>query len=93
MGDDGHTASLFPGTTALADVNRRVVSNFIPKFNNCRLTLTFPIINQARQVCFLVNAGKHADLIESVLEGDSQYPAARVQPVSGKLTWILGQAA
>jgi 6-phosphogluconolactonase len=93
MGDDGHTASLFPGTTALAEMNRRVVSNFVPKFNACRLTFTLPLINEARHVCFLVNAGKHVDLIEQVLQGDVRYPAARVQPGSGKLTWILGQAA
>jgi 6-phosphogluconolactonase/glucosamine-6-phosphate isomerase/deaminase len=57
------------------------------------LTFTFPLINEARHVCFLVNAGKHADLIERVMGGDTQYPAARVAPASGKVTWILGQAA
>jgi 6-phosphogluconolactonase len=93
MGDDGHTASLFPGTTALAETDRRVVSNFVPKFNSCRLTFTLPLINEARHVCFLVNANKHADLIEQVLQGDVQYPAARIQPSSGKLTWILGKTA
>ena len=93
MGDDGHTASLFPETAALAETGRRVVANFVPKFNSWRLTCTVPLINQARHVCFLLNASKHADLIESVLQGDAQYPAARVQPASGKLTWILGQAA
>jgi 6-phosphogluconolactonase len=93
LGDDGHTASLFPGTTALAETERRVVSNFVPKFNACRLTFTLPLLNQARHVCFLVNTNKRADLIEKVLQGDVQYPAARVQPVSGKLTWILGEAA
>ena len=93
MGDDGHTASLFPGTAALAETNRRVVANFVPKFNSCRLTFTFPLINEARHVCFLVNAGKHAELIERVLQGDAQYPAARIAPTAGKLTWILGQAA
>jgi 6-phosphogluconolactonase len=93
MGDDGHTASLFPETAALAETSRRVMANFVPKFNSWRLTCTFPLINQTRHVCFLVNAGKHADLIERVLQGDTRYPAARVQPTSGKLTWILGQAA
>jgi 6-phosphogluconolactonase len=93
MGEDGHTASLFPGTTALAEMERWVVSNFVPKFNACRLTLTLPLLNEARHVCFLVNTDKHADLIEQVLQGDVRYPAARIQPTSGKLTWILGQAA
>ena len=93
MGDDGHTASLFPETAALAETRRRVVSNFVPKFDSWRLTCTFSLINQARHVCFLLNATKHSDLIEQVLQGNAQYPAARVQPTSGKLTWILGQAA
>jgi 6-phosphogluconolactonase len=92
LGDDGHTASLFPGTAALGETTRRVVANFVPKFDRWRLTLTFPLINQARHVCFLVNAGKHAKLIKQVLEGDSQYPASRVNPSAGDLTWILGQA-
>lgn len=91
MGDDGHTASLFPGTPALEEKTRWVVANFVPKFDTWRLTFTYPLINSARHVCFLVNASKHADLIERILAGDQQYPAARVNPTDGKLTWILGQ--
>ena len=93
LGEDGHTASLFPGTAVLQEKVRRIVANFVPKLESWRLTATFPLINQARHVCFLVNASKHADLIERVLEGDPQYPASHVRPTSGKLTWILGQAA
>lgn len=92
LGDDGHTASLFPGTAALEETTRRVAANFVPKFNSWRLTFTFPLINQARKVCFLVNAAKHADLIERVLKGDSLYPASRVNPGAGDLIWIIGQA-
>jgi 6-phosphogluconolactonase len=91
LGEDGHTASLFPGTVALEEVVRRVVANFVPKFNAWRLTFTFPLINHARHICFLVNASKHADLIERVLQGDPQFPASRVQPTMGDVTWILGQ--
>jgi 6-phosphogluconolactonase len=90
MGDDGHTASLFPGTAALDEKNRWVVANFVPKVNSWRLTFTFELINAARHVCFLVNANKSPDLIEQILAGDTRFPAARVQPQSGKLTWILG---
>jgi 6-phosphogluconolactonase len=93
LGDDGHTASLFPGTAALEETTRKVVANYVPKFNSWRLTFTFPLINHARQICFLVNATKHVELIERVLNGDPEFPASRVQPVSGDLTWILGQAA
>lgn len=91
LGDDGHTASLFPGTAALQEVNRWVVANFVPKLNSWRLTFTFSLINYARHVCFLVNASKHAELIERVLEGDPQYPASSVKPTAGDLTWIIGQ--
>lgn len=91
LGDDGHTASLFPETAALEETNRRVVANFVPKLNAWRLTFTFPLINHARHVCFLADANKHAKLIERVLNGDAQYPAARVNPSAGMLTWILGQ--
>src|SRR4051812_5047411 len=56
VGDDGHTASLFPGTTALAEQTRKVVANYVPKFESWRLTFTFPFIAQARHICFLANA-------------------------------------
>jgi 6-phosphogluconolactonase len=93
MGDDGHTASLFPGTAALEENKRKVVANFVPKFSSWRLTMTLPLINQALSVCFLVNASKNRDLIARVIAGDTQYPAARVKPASGRLIWILGETA
>jgi 6-phosphogluconolactonase len=91
LGDDGHTASLFPGTAALNEQSRRVIANFVPKFNAWRLTFTFPLINHARQIMFLVGAAKNADLIQRVLDCDPQYPAARVSPSSGEVTWMIGQ--
>ena len=90
LGDDGHTASLFPGTAGLEETTRRVIANFVPKFSSWRLTFTFPLINHARQICFLVNATKSAELIEGVLRGDPQLPATRVEPIAGDVTWILG---
>ena len=90
VGDDGHTASLFPGTAAVEEKDRWVVANFVPTMNSWRLTFTFTLINAARHVCFLVNANKPPDLIEQILAGDTRFPAARVRPQSGKLTWILG---
>jgi 6-phosphogluconolactonase len=92
MGDDGHTASLFPGTAALQEKIRKVVANFVPKFNAWRITFTFPLISQARQICFLANANKNVALLELVLQGDQQYPAAQVEATNGGLTWILGEA-
>lgn len=90
IGDDGHTASLFPGTAALDETERRVAANFVPKFQQWRLTFTYRLINAARQICFLVNATKNAELIERVIEGEQEYPAARVAPTEGRVAWILG---
>jgi 6-phosphogluconolactonase len=92
LGDDGHTASLFPGTAGLEERERRVIANFVPKFSSWRLTFTFPLINRARQICFLVNATKNMELIERVLQGDAQLPASRVEPTAGDVTWIIGQS-
>jgi 6-phosphogluconolactonase len=91
LGDDGHTASLFPGTAALDETIRLVMANFVPKFNTWRLTFTFPLINAARHILFLVGASKNPALIERVLQGDSQYPAARVDPSAGDVTWMIGE--
>lgn len=91
LGEDGHTASLFPETAALNEQTRRAVANFVPKLNAWRLTFTFVLINHARHVCFLVNATKNADLIDRVIKRDPKFPASRVNPTTGTLTWILGE--
>jgi 6-phosphogluconolactonase len=91
LGDDGHTASLFPGTAALDEMTRRVVANFVPKLDAWRLTFTLTLINQARHILFLVGASKNPQLIECVLAGDRQFPAARVNPSAGEVTWIIGE--
>jgi len=91
LGDDGHTASLFPATAALEETARRVVANFVPELSAWRLTFTFPLINRARHILFLVGASKSRQLIERVLEGDQQFPAARVNPSVGEVTWIIAE--
>ena len=93
LGDDGHTASLFPGTAALDEKARKVAANFVPKFDSWRLTFTIPLIAQARHVCFLVDGGKHPELIEQVLQSDPRYPAAQVQDAAAAVTWIIGEPA
>ena len=92
VGDDGHTASLFPETAALDETNRKVVANFVPKLETWRLTFTYRLINQARHVCFLANANKNPALLEEILGGDQQYPAARVAPANGDITWFLAES-
>jgi 6-phosphogluconolactonase len=78
LGDDGHTASLFPGTEALSEMERRVMANYVPELNSWRLTFTFPLIFAARTVCFLIGANKDPKLIERVFSGDPALPAVRV---------------
>jgi len=91
LGDDGHTASLFPGTAALEEMSRRIVANYVPKFESWRLTFTFPLIFAARAVCFLVGANKDAKLIERIFSGDESLPAARVDKNARAVTWILAE--
>lgn len=93
MGDDGHTASLFPGTAALGEQVRRVIANYVPKFDAWRLTMTLPLLNQSRHVLFLVSGEKNPELLERVLAGGSDYPASQVNPPNGQLTWMIGERA
>jgi 6-phosphogluconolactonase len=91
LGDDGHTASLFPGTKALSETERRVMANYVPKLNSWRLTFTFPVIFAARAVCFLIGANKDPKLIEQIFSGDPALPAARVDQSAKSVTWIIEQ--
>lgn len=90
MGDDGHTASLFPGTEALKETEHWVMANFVPKFDTHRITMTYPLLNAARHVCFLVNSKGKDGILEEVFSGKSTYPCAAVRPTRGNLTWLLG---
>ncbi len=90
MGDDGHTASLFPETDALTVTDRWVVENFVPKFNTHRITMTYPLLNAARHVCFLVNSKGKDEVLKEVFSGHSAFPCASVRPTEGNLTWFLG---
>lgn len=90
MGPDGHTASLFPGTPALEERERLVVENYVPKAGMWRITFTYPLLDAARHVCFLVNSAGKDDVLAEVFSGTSSYPCAAVSPTDGKLTWLLG---
>ena len=93
MGTDGHTASLFPGTAALDEQIRRVVANFVPNLNSWRLTMTFPLLNQSRQVLFLVKSDKDPRILQRVLAGDAEFPSSRVNPPNGQLSWMIGEGS
>lgn len=90
MGDDGHTASLFPETTALQQTERSVVANHVPKLETDRITFTYPLINAARTVAFLVNDPKKEPIVQQVLAKSGGYPSEGVAPASGRLFWFLG---
>jgi 6-phosphogluconolactonase len=91
LGDDGHTASLFPGTNALSETEHRVVANYVSKLDSWRLTFTFPLIFAARTVCFLIGANKDPKLIERVFSGDPTLPASQVDQNAKSVTWIIEQ--
>lgn len=94
LGDDGHTASLFPETAALKENKNLVAENFIEKFNSYRLTLTFPVINSAAQVIFLVTGAKKAPMVKRVLsEKAFDLPASLVKPENGRCFWFLDEVA
>ena len=90
LGEDGHSASLFPETAALEETERDVVANFVPKFGTHRITLTYPLLNAAREICFLINDPSKAGVIDAIVAGGSSFPAGKVAPSSGRLTWLLG---
>lgn len=94
MGDDGHTASLFPGTAALAETNRLVVANEVPKHRTTRLTLTYPMINAARAVWILASGEGKADAAHRAVEmRDPDLPITHVVPRWGAMTWLLDRPA
>lgn len=94
IGDEGHTASLFPGSTALNEVSRWVVANRVEKLNTDRITFTFPLINSAGEAMFIVTGPGKAEIVREIfLTEDERFPAQRVHPPNGQLLWIVDQAA
>ena len=96
MGDDGHTASLFPFTNALSEREKIAAANAVEKLNATRLTLTFPAINNAANVMFLVVGEGKAEVLRAVLEGENEplkYPSQNVKTRDGNLFWLLDEAA
>jgi 6-phosphogluconolactonase len=96
LGEDGHTASLFPGGRVLDERDRLVVAPYVEKLQAHRLTLTLPVINAAARVIFLVAGASKAKVVREILhagETAAPYPAARVRPANGDLTWLIDAAA
>ncbi|HLJ85245.1 MAG TPA: 6-phosphogluconolactonase [Candidatus Angelobacter sp.] len=95
IGPDGHTASLFPDSPALKESSRMVAANWVEKFQSYRITFTFPVLNHAEEVVFLVSGDSKAEIILDILQGQRKdaYPCQHVHPVSGKLLWMLDRGA
>jgi 6-phosphogluconolactonase len=96
MGDDGHTASLFPHTQALHELGRIAVANQVPQKDTWRLTLTWPVINQGQHVSFLLKGTAKAETLRSVFLGKydpETYPSQLIRPASGRLTLLLDRDA
>ena len=92
LGADGHTASLFPGTAALEERERWVLAVYVEKLKAWRVTLTLPVINTARHVIFLVSGTSKAETLARV-RASEPLPAGLVQPVAGRLLWLLDKDA
>jgi 6-phosphogluconolactonase len=94
IGADGHTASLFPGTTPGATEGKWVLPVCGGDPHVDRLTLSFQLINHARHVVFLVTGAVKAEVVKQLIEeGDTRLPASYIRPQTGKLTWLLDDAA
>jgi 6-phosphogluconolactonase len=96
MGDDGHTASLFPGSAAIAEQKRWVMAQYVEVFKMWRITLTPVFINTARNITFIVSGQDKAARLREVLEGPPQpmsLPAQAIRPTQGRLLWLVDKAA
>lgn len=95
MGEDGHTASLFPGTAALEETSRIVVANHVEKLQTDRITLTFPVLNAAAEVMVVIAGKNKARVIQDIVKSpqESLYPIQRVHPKEGRLLWLVEQEA
>lgn len=96
MGDDGHTASLFPGTVALGECRLWVAPNWVERLGAWRVTLTVPALNAARYVSFIVTGAGKAARLREVLKGErdpSRLPSQLVRPTDGTLEWLVDREA
>lgn len=93
MGDDGHTASLFPGTEALNETKRLVVASYVPQKNTWRMTMTYPLINRSRNIAIYVLGKGKKEMVSKIFLGKEDLPASRVGTPANKALWILDSEA
>ena len=101
LGEDGHTASLFPHSPALAETERLVVAPYVEKLNAYRITLTLPVLNNGNSTVFLVTGASKATVLREVISADKKpdgrdinlYPAQAISPTNGAVSWFTDSAA
>ncbi len=96
VGEDGHTASLFPGTASLGEQTRNVLGYFVPQLNSWRVTLTLPVLLNAREILFLAAGKRKAEIlgrIHSSMTPSADMPASMVRPTNGTVQWMLDAEA
>jgi 6-phosphogluconolactonase len=96
MGDDGHTLSLFPGTTVIHETSKLATSFYLEAQKMHRITITAAITNKASAVCFLVSGKSKAPALKEVLQGNYQpdvYPSQCIKPLNGNLHWFIDEEA
>ncbi len=96
IGEDGHTASLFPGTDSLREATKMALGYFVPQLNSCRVTLTLPVLLNARETLFLAAGKRKARVVAGILgakEPRADLPASMIRPAQGGVHWILDEEA
>jgi 6-phosphogluconolactonase len=96
VGEDGHVASLFPGTDSLTEVSRVAIGCFVPQLNSWRVTLTLPVLVNARETLFLATGKQKAAVIARIVEAGKPevgIPASMIRPTHGEVRWILDEDA
>lgn len=96
MGEDGHTASLFPHTDALKEESRLIAANYVPSKTTWRMTMTYPCINKSRRIVIYVLGESKAAMVEKVLKGPYQpdeYPIQKIGTQTNKAMWLMDQYA
>jgi 6-phosphogluconolactonase len=93
VGEDGHTASLFPGTGAMDVEDRAFVAHWVPQQESWRLTATLPLLCRARRTMFLVTGERKAEIVAEILGGEADHPAALVSRESKDAVWLIDRDA
>ncbi len=96
LGEDGHTASLFPGTDAVEECEKHTIAVFVPKLDAWRVTLTLPVLNASRKVLFLVSGKSKSEMVQRIISNKQpakEIPATMVSPQNGELHWMLDSDA